>query len=100
MPRIITPAELRAPVPADIEIAQAAVNVPIADVAAELGLESDDIDPHGHLKAKVHLNVRDKLAAVADGNYGVLRAHALVCLRTQSLAPPARGTQPSKPGAQ
>ncbi len=40
-------------VPSDIEIAQAAKMRPIADVAAELGLGSDDILPYGKYKAKI-----------------------------------------------
>ena len=40
-------------VPSDIEIAQAAKLRPIAEVAAELGLRSDEILPYGHTKAKI-----------------------------------------------
>ena len=40
-------------VPTDIEIAQAATLRPIEDVAAELGLERDDILLYGHTKAKI-----------------------------------------------
>jgi formate--tetrahydrofolate ligase len=41
------------PVPTDIAIAQAATLRPIADVAAELGLEADEILPYGRYKAKI-----------------------------------------------
>src|SRR5262245_15754464 len=40
-------------VPSDIAIAQAAKLRPIAEVAAELGLGSDDILPYGRFKAKI-----------------------------------------------
>ncbi|HTE56758.1 MAG TPA: formate--tetrahydrofolate ligase [Kofleriaceae bacterium] len=40
-------------VPSDIAIAQAARLRPIADVAAELGLGTDDILPYGRFKAKI-----------------------------------------------
>ena len=33
---------------------------PIVDVAAEIGLTPDDLDPYGHFKAKIHLDVRDR----------------------------------------
>ncbi|MDH3495783.1 MAG: formate--tetrahydrofolate ligase [Gemmatimonadota bacterium] len=42
-------------VPSDIAIAQAARLRPIADVAAPLGLTSDDLIYYGHTKAKVRL---------------------------------------------
>jgi formate--tetrahydrofolate ligase len=42
-----------APVPSDIDIAQAATLRPIAAVAAELGLLPGEILPYGHTKAKI-----------------------------------------------
>jgi formate--tetrahydrofolate ligase len=42
-------------VPSDIDIAQAAIPRPIADVAAELGLGPDEIIPYGHTKAKISM---------------------------------------------
>ncbi len=50
------------PVPSDIEIAQRAVLRPIADVAAELGLESDELDLYGKYKAKIPLEVTQRPA--------------------------------------
>jgi len=41
----------------DIEIVRAATPVHIADIAAGLGLESADLHPYGHDKAKVDLSV-------------------------------------------
>ncbi len=46
-----------AAIPSDIEIAQAAKLRPIVDVAAELGLAPEQIEPYGHTKAKVNLDV-------------------------------------------
>jgi formate--tetrahydrofolate ligase len=40
-------------VPSDIDIAQAATLRPIADIAAEVGLEPDEILPYGRHKAKI-----------------------------------------------
>jgi formyltetrahydrofolate synthetase len=45
----------------DLQIAQAATLRPIIDLAADLGLRRDDIDPYGWFKAKVHLDVLDRL---------------------------------------
>jgi formate--tetrahydrofolate ligase len=51
----------------DIEIARGARPLPITDVAAGLGLESDHIDPYGRYKAKIHLDVLDRLKDKPDG---------------------------------
>ena len=48
------------PVPSDIEIAQAAKPRPITDVAAELGLTSDDLDLYGKYKAKIALDISQR----------------------------------------
>ncbi|MEX0690332.1 MAG: formate--tetrahydrofolate ligase [Gemmatimonadales bacterium] len=48
-------------VPSDIAIAQAATLRPIGEVAASIGLTTDDLIPYGHTKAKVLLDrVRTK----------------------------------------
>ncbi|MCK5447687.1 MAG: formate--tetrahydrofolate ligase, partial [Gemmatimonadetes bacterium] len=39
--------------PTDIDIAQNATLRPILDVAAEIGLNSDDLRPYGHTMAKI-----------------------------------------------
>jgi formyltetrahydrofolate synthetase len=57
------------PVPSDIEIAQAAVLRPIADVAAGLGLAEDDLDLYGRFKAKIHLAVLDRIRDRPLGRY-------------------------------
>jgi methylenetetrahydrofolate dehydrogenase (NADP+)/methenyltetrahydrofolate cyclohydrolase/formyltetrahydrofolate synthetase len=49
------------PVPSDIDIAQAAELLPIVKVAAGLGLGQDDLDVYGKFKAKIHLDVLDRL---------------------------------------
>jgi formate--tetrahydrofolate ligase len=53
--------------PSSLEIAQAATLRPIADVAGEVGLESDEVELYGRYKAKVGLDVLDRLAAQPDG---------------------------------
>jgi methylenetetrahydrofolate dehydrogenase (NADP+)/methenyltetrahydrofolate cyclohydrolase/formyltetrahydrofolate synthetase len=57
------------PVPSDIAIAQAAELDPIARVAAGLGLSEDDLDLYGKYKAKVHLDVLDRLEDRPLGRY-------------------------------
>jgi formate--tetrahydrofolate ligase len=51
-----------ATVPSDIEIAQHATLRPIVDVAAELGLSSDELDLYGKYKAKIALEVSQRPA--------------------------------------
>ena len=50
-----------------LEIAQAAVMRPIADVAAEVGIEPDELELYGRYKAKIDLSILDRLAGVPDG---------------------------------
>ncbi len=63
------PVMLRRPVPSDIEIAQAAELRPILDVAREVGLGPEDLEMYGNYKAKVHLEVRDRLKDRPQGKY-------------------------------
>ncbi|KPL83526.1 formate--tetrahydrofolate ligase [Levilinea saccharolytica] len=55
--------------PSDIEIAQESDIKPISDVAAELGLLPEEIEFFGPYKAKVKLEVLNRLADVPDGKY-------------------------------
>ncbi|MGB1658745.1 MAG: formate--tetrahydrofolate ligase, partial [Longimicrobiales bacterium] len=50
----------------DIEIAQEAELRPIQEIAAKIGLEARDIQPHGHYKAKIPLDVARERGG-ADG---------------------------------
>ena len=52
--------------PSSLEIAQAATLRPIGDVADELGLLHDEVEPYGRYKAKVDLSVIDRLADRPD----------------------------------
>ena len=53
--------------PSSLEIAQAATLRPIADIADEIGLSSDEVELYGRYKAKVDLSVLDRLADRPDG---------------------------------
>jgi len=57
------------PVPSDIEIAQSAELLPIVKVASGMGLAEDDIDLYGRFKAKIHLDVLDRLKDQPLGHY-------------------------------
>ena len=64
-----TPLIVLDPVPSDIDIAQAAELKPINLIAEELGLLPDELELYGEYKAKVRLNVLDRLKDVPDGKY-------------------------------
>ena len=66
---IPTPLELKNPVPADIDIAQAATLKPIAQVAEEMGLLPGELELYGDYKAKIKLEVLERLADAPDGKY-------------------------------
>jgi methylenetetrahydrofolate dehydrogenase (NADP+)/methenyltetrahydrofolate cyclohydrolase/formyltetrahydrofolate synthetase len=61
--------EIKRPVPSDIDIAQEATMRPIVEVAAGVGLSQDELDLYGKYKAKVHLDVLDRLADRPNGKY-------------------------------
>ena len=51
----------------DIEIAQAAKMKKIGEIAEQIGISQDDIEPYGHYKAKLSEAVFDKLKDKPDG---------------------------------
>ena len=59
----------REPVPSDLEIAQGAELKPITSVAAELGLRAEELESYGPTKAKVRLEVLDRLRERPNGHY-------------------------------
>lgn len=58
-----------AKVPSDIEIAQAAKLKPIIEIARKIGLDEDDLELYGKYKAKVHLDVIDRLKDRPNAKY-------------------------------
>ena len=100
-------------IPSDIEIAQAASKLPIADIAAKLDIPAEDIIPYGHDKAKVGYDFLERLNDKPDGKLILVTAisptpagegkttttvglvdalnkigkKAIVCLREPSLGP-------------
>jgi len=99
--------------PTSLEIAQQATLRPIADIAADAGLEPDEVDLYGKYKAKVDLSVLDRLADKPDAKLvnvtaitptkagegktttavsltqglGTIGRHPVLCLREASLGP-------------
>jgi formate--tetrahydrofolate ligase len=99
--------------PSSLEIAQAARLRPIAEVADELGLAPDEVEPYGRYKAKIGLDVLDRLSGTAQGKLicvagmtptragegktttavalteglGVIGRRPVLCLREPSLGP-------------
>lgn len=64
-----SPLKRRYPVPSDIEIAQEAELKPIKVLAEEIGLLPEELELHGDYKAKVRLEVLERLKDVPDGKY-------------------------------
>ncbi len=71
MPEKFTPTALRVrrPVPSDLDIAQEAELKPITQLAEELGLLPEELELYGSHKAKVRLEVLERLKDVPDGKY-------------------------------
>ena len=71
MPRAFTPTPLNLvkPVPSDIEIAQASALKPITQIGDELDLLPDELELYGPYKAKIKLEVLERLKDVPDGKY-------------------------------
>jgi len=99
--------------PSDLEVARGAKLAPIEEVAAKIGLGSDDLIPFGRTKAKVHLDVLKRIGSQARGKYidvtaitptplgegkttttvglvqglGTIGKNAVACIRQPSMGP-------------
>ena len=60
---------IKHPVPSDIDVAQAATLRPIKDVAESVGLLPSELEMYGNYKAKVRLEVLDRMKDVPNGKY-------------------------------
>ncbi len=65
---------LLTPVPSDLDIAQAMEPLPITQIAEEVGLLPEELILYGNDKAKVRLDVRDRLKDIPNGKYIVVTA--------------------------
>lgn len=61
-------------IPQDIEIAQNAKLKPVKEIAADLGLSEDEIEPYGKYKAKISLNVMKRMKDRPDGKLIIVTA--------------------------
>src|SRR5256714_5605019 len=99
--------------PSSLEIAQSAALRPVAEIAAEAGLEADEVELYGRYKAKIDLSVLDRLATRPDAKLidvtaitptkagegktttsvsltqglGHIGKHPVLCIREASLGP-------------
>jgi len=64
-----TKLKLLSPVPSDIEIAQAGKLKPILQIAQELGIKESELEYFGPYKAKIKLEILDRLAKRPNGKY-------------------------------
>ncbi|OJJ48625.1 hypothetical protein ASPZODRAFT_61968 [Penicilliopsis zonata CBS 506.65] len=63
------PLKLVEPVPSDIAISRAQHPKPITQIASEIGIAPHELEPYGHTKAKVSLEVLDRLSHRRNGRY-------------------------------
>jgi len=63
------PIKLAEPVPSDIAISRAQYPKQITDLAAEIGVAPHELEPYGHTKAKVSLDILNRLAHRRNGRY-------------------------------
>ena len=66
-----TPTKLKLvrPVPSDIDIAQASDIKPILQVAEEAGILPEELELYGQYKAKIKLEILERLKDIPDGKY-------------------------------
>jgi methylenetetrahydrofolate dehydrogenase (NADP+) / methenyltetrahydrofolate cyclohydrolase / formyltetrahydrofolate synthetase len=68
-PFVPSKVKLLRPVPSDIEIAQAAKLKPILQIAGELGIRENELELYGPYKAKVKLEILERLKNRPNGKY-------------------------------
>lgn len=56
-------------IPSDLQIAQAATLKPIKQITKQVGIIEEELELYGAYKAKVHLEVRDRLTDRTNGKY-------------------------------
>ena len=66
------PLKIIEPTPTDIEISSNQVPKKIFQLAKEIGLKENELEPYGHYKAKVSLKVLDRLKHVKNSKYIVV----------------------------
>ena len=64
-----TKLKLLRPVPSDIDIAQAGKLKPIIQIAKELGVKENELELYGPYKAKIKLEILERLKSKPNGKY-------------------------------
>ncbi|KAK3697531.1 hypothetical protein QZH41_019769 [Actinostola sp. cb2023] len=64
--------DIKHPVPSDIEISKSQFPKDIAQLGKEIGLKNHELELYGHTKAKVSLDVIERLKNVENGKYVVV----------------------------
>ena len=57
------------PIPSDIDVSQSIKPEKISVVAENIGVKPDEIFLYGNVKAKISLDVKERLKHQTDGNY-------------------------------
>ena len=109
----ITSSAGRKVVPSDIDISRAATPMPITEIAAAAGILPEELEPYGSVKAKIKLDILDRLAGKPNGKYidvtaitptplgegktttavgltqalGVIGKDVILCIRQPSMGP-------------
>jgi methylenetetrahydrofolate dehydrogenase (NADP+)/methenyltetrahydrofolate cyclohydrolase/formyltetrahydrofolate synthetase len=63
------PLQPKSPVPSDIAISRSQQPKPITQIAKEIGIAENELEPHGAYKAKVDLSLLSRLAHRRNGKY-------------------------------
>lgn len=74
----------------DIAIATAQTPKPIINVAAEIGLQPDEVESYGRYKAKIELSVLDRFVSSFVSRVDLSLADLLLILFSQALPPKGR----------
>lgn len=64
--------DIQSPPPADIEINQGVQPIPIKDLCQQVGVNDDEYELYGNHKAKLKLEILDRLKDQKDGYYVVV----------------------------
>ena len=68
--RLFSSVRFQSPVPSDIEVSQSIEPLHVREVAASAGIRDSELDLYGTHKAKVHLDILDRLQDEEDGVFG------------------------------
>ena len=74
MPRSILGETVSVPFPSDLEIAQAATLAPMGEIARQLGLPDELLEPYGRNVAKIELSALQHVQSRPSGKYVVVTA--------------------------